>query len=46
MINYAKRVVAILVTVVAIIIPLFTYAPKLYVWFLQSHLKIFIAACA
>jgi TRAP-type uncharacterized transport system substrate-binding protein len=39
MINYAKRVVAILVTVVAIIIPVFTYAPKLYVWFLQSHLK-------
>jgi hypothetical protein len=33
------RVVAILVTVVAIIIPVFTYAPKLHVWFLQSHLK-------
>ena len=32
MINYAKRVAAILVAAVAIIIPLFTYAPRLYAW--------------
>jgi hypothetical protein len=38
MINYAKRVAAILVAAVAIIIPLFTYAPRLYAWFLNLHL--------
>jgi hypothetical protein len=35
MINYAKRVAAILVTAIAIIIPLFSFAPRLYLWFLQ-----------
>lgn len=39
MISYAKRLAAILVTVVAIIIPLVTYVPKLYDWLLQSVLK-------
>ena len=39
MINYAKRVAAILVAAVAVIIPLFTYAPRTYDWLLQSHLK-------
>jgi uncharacterized protein len=38
-INYVKRVVAILVTVIAIVIPVFTFAPKLYNWILQFHLK-------
>jgi len=39
MISYAKRVAAILVAAVAIIIPLFTYGPKLYDWLVQSHLN-------
>jgi hypothetical protein len=38
MINYAKRVAAILVTAIAIIIPLFSFAPRLYLWFLQVYL--------
>jgi uncharacterized protein len=39
MINYAKRVAAIVVAAIAIVIPLFTYAPKIYDWFLQSQVK-------
>jgi TRAP-type uncharacterized transport system substrate-binding protein len=38
MINYAKRVAAILVTAVAIVIPLFTLTPKLYAWLLNLRL--------
>lgn len=38
MINYAKRVAAIVVTAVAIIIPLFTFTPKLYAWLLNLRL--------
>jgi len=38
-INYAKRLIAILLTAFAVIIPLFTYAPKLYGWFLQAYLQ-------
>ena len=32
MINYAKRVAAILIAAVAIVIPIFTYAPRLFAW--------------
>ena len=32
MINYAKRVAAILIAAVAIVIPIFTLAPRLYAW--------------
>jgi len=39
MINYAKRVAAIVVAAIAVVIPLFTYAPKIYDWVLQSQLK-------
>jgi hypothetical protein len=39
MINYAKRVSAIVVTVVAIVIPLFTYTPRLYRWFMNLRLS-------
>jgi hypothetical protein len=39
MINYAKRLIAILLTAFAVVIPLFTYAPKLYQWFLHAYLK-------
>jgi hypothetical protein len=38
MINYAKRVVAILVAAVAIVIPVFTFTPRLYAWFLNLRL--------
>ena len=38
MINYAKRVAAILVAAVAIVIPLFTFTPRLYAWFLNLRL--------
>ena len=38
MINYAKRVAAIVVTAVAIVIPLFTLTPKLYAWLLNLRL--------
>jgi TRAP-type uncharacterized transport system substrate-binding protein len=38
MINYAKRVAAILLTAIAIIIPLFTYTPRLYAWVLNLRL--------
>ncbi len=38
MINYAKRIAAIVVTAIAIIIPLFTLTPKLYAWLLNLRL--------
>lgn len=38
MINYAKRVAAILVTAIAIVIPLFTYAPRFYAWLQRAQL--------
>jgi TRAP-type uncharacterized transport system substrate-binding protein len=38
MINYAKRVAAIVVTAIAVVIPLFTYTPRLYAWFLNMRL--------
>jgi uncharacterized protein len=38
MINYAKRIAAIVVTIVAIVIPLFTYTPRLYAWLLSLRL--------
>jgi hypothetical protein len=37
MINYAKRVAAIVVAAVAVVIPLFTYGPRLYDWLLRSR---------
>jgi len=38
MINYAKRVAAILIAAVAVIIPIFTYAPRLYAWLVNARL--------
>jgi len=38
MINYAKRLAAILVAAVAIVIPIFTYAPRLYAWLVNARL--------
>jgi TRAP-type uncharacterized transport system substrate-binding protein len=39
MINYAKRLIAVLLAVFAIVIPIFTYAPRLYGWFLHAYLN-------
>jgi hypothetical protein len=39
MINYAKRVAAIVLAAVAIILPLFTYGPRLYEWLMRAHLR-------
>ena len=38
MINYAKRVAAIVVATIAVIIPIFTLAPKLYAWLMNARL--------
>jgi TRAP-type uncharacterized transport system substrate-binding protein len=38
MINYVKRVAAILVTAIAVVIPLFTYTPRLYAWLLRMRM--------
>jgi len=39
MTNYAKRAIAVLVTVIAIVIPLFSYAPRLYKWLVEYRLR-------
>ena len=38
MINYAKRIAAILIAAVAVVIPVFTYAPRLYAWMVNARL--------
>ena len=38
MINFAKRMFAVVLTAIAVVIPLFTYAPKLYLWFLEAYM--------
>jgi TRAP-type uncharacterized transport system substrate-binding protein len=37
--NHAQRALAVFVTVFAIILPLFTYAPKLYKWLVEHRLN-------
>jgi TRAP-type uncharacterized transport system substrate-binding protein len=39
MVNLTKRIVALLLTAFAVIIPLFTYGPRLYHWLLRSQLR-------
>lgn len=39
MVSYAKRMAAILVTAIAIVVPLFNFAPRIYDWFLQSYVN-------
>ena len=39
MTNYAQRILAVLVAVVAIVLPLFNYAPKLYLWFVRQRVR-------
>lgn len=38
-IHYAKRMIAILLAMFAVVIPLFTYAPKIYQWFLRANVR-------
>jgi TRAP-type uncharacterized transport system substrate-binding protein len=38
MVNYAKRIAAIVVAAVAVVIPVFTYAPRLYGWLVNARL--------
>lgn len=38
MINLAKRMLAVLLTGVTIVIPLLSFAPKLYLWFLKAYM--------
>ena len=39
MTSYAQRIIAVLVAVIAIVLPVFSYAPKLYRWFLQDRMR-------
>jgi TRAP transporter TAXI family solute receptor len=39
MTNYAKRAIAVLLTLIAIVIPLFSYAPRLYKWLVEYRLR-------
>jgi hypothetical protein len=39
MTSYVQRIIAVLVAVIAIIIPLFNYAPKLYLWFIRDRVR-------
>jgi hypothetical protein len=39
MTNYVQRVIAVLVAVVAIVLPVFNYAPKLYLWFVRQRVR-------
>ena len=39
MINYAKRMAAILVAAIAVIVPVFSFAPRLYAWLLSARLS-------
>ena len=37
--NYAQRIIAVLAAVIAIVLPLFSYAPKLYRWLVNERLN-------
>jgi hypothetical protein len=37
MTNYAQKILAVIATVIAIIVPLFNYLPKLYHWFVREY---------
>jgi len=39
MTSYAQRIIAVLVAVIAIVVPLFNYAPKLYLWFIHDRMR-------
>ena len=37
--NYVKRAIAVFVTIIAIVLPLFSYGPKIYRWFVEYRLR-------
>jgi hypothetical protein len=39
MTSYVQRIIAVLVAVIAIVLPVFNFAPKLYRWFLQDRMR-------
>jgi hypothetical protein len=39
MTSYVQRIIAVLVAVVAIVLPVFNYAPKLYLWFIRERVR-------
>lgn len=39
MTSYVERTVAVLVAVIAIVLPVFNYAPKLYLWFVRDRVR-------
>ena len=39
MTTYAQRTIAALIATLAIVLPVFSFAPKLYIWSIQSHLR-------
>jgi TRAP-type uncharacterized transport system substrate-binding protein len=39
MTNYAQRVIAVLVAVIAIVVPVFNYVPKLFLWFIHDRIR-------
>lgn len=39
MTSYAQRIIAVLVAVIAIVLPVFSYAPKLYLWLVQDRMR-------
>ena len=39
MTNYAQRVIAVLVAVIAIVVPVFNYAPKVFLWFIHERVR-------
>ena len=39
MTSYAQRAIAVFVAAIAIVIPVFNYAPKLYLWFIRERVR-------
>src|SRR5215813_8625041 len=39
MTNYAQRFIAVLVAVIAIVVPVFNYAPKLFLWLIRDRVR-------
>ena len=39
MTSYAHRVIAVVIATIAIVVPIFNYAPKLYQWFIRERVR-------
>jgi TRAP-type uncharacterized transport system substrate-binding protein len=39
MTSYAQRVIAVLVAVIAIVVPVFNYTPKVFLWFIHDRVR-------